>query len=169
VPSAELFRASFGIAPLAVTHYCFIYSRASLFAILHSIHTSALRLTMEAVTQDEQVSRSPQQERTNTNGTNSGPSQTEDKGPVLLSFPSILRNPGLNSRYAHLAEPKGSSSAPVQPKKAWRRNDNEGKRWVRRRENGASIIHLSTLSLLSNLSKNKTKNSSQLVSRITRT
>ncbi|KAI0256393.1 hypothetical protein BJV78DRAFT_1118149 [Lactifluus subvellereus] len=61
----------------------------------------------------------------------------EDKGPVPLSFPSILRNPGLATRYAHLVEPTRSPSAPspVQSKKIWRRNDNEGKRWVRRREN----------------------------------
>lgn len=45
-----------------------------------------------------------------------------------MSFPSILRNSGLTSHYAHLVDP-------VQPKKVWRRNDNEGKRWVRRREN----------------------------------
>ncbi|KAH9062471.1 hypothetical protein EDB87DRAFT_1712526 [Lactarius vividus] len=42
----------------------------------------------------------------------------EDTGPVPLSFPSD---------YRHLF--------PVQAKKVWRRNDNEGKRWVRRREN----------------------------------
>ncbi|KAH9994346.1 hypothetical protein BJV74DRAFT_725416, partial [Russula compacta] len=55
--------------------------------------------------------------------------------PVQLSFPSILRNPQSTSRYAHLVEKTGPPSALVQPKKAWRRNDNEGKRWVRRREN----------------------------------
>ncbi|KAI9455441.1 hypothetical protein BJY52DRAFT_1121937 [Lactarius psammicola] len=60
----------------------------------------------------------------------------EDTGPVPLSFPSILRNPALTSRYAHLVETTGlSAPAPVQVKKVWRRNDNEGKRWVRRREN----------------------------------
>jgi len=49
-----------------------------------------------------------------------------------MSFPSILRNSGLTSHYVHLVDP-------VQPKKVWRRDDNEGKRWVRRRENGASL------------------------------
>ncbi|KAI9437898.1 hypothetical protein F5148DRAFT_1353944, partial [Russula earlei] len=64
------------------------------------------------------------------------PSQTtEDKGPLPFSFPSVLRNPGLTSRHAHLVEPTESWSAPFQPKKVWRRDDNEGKRWVRRREN----------------------------------
>src|SRR5712671_1657574 len=79
------------------------------------------------------------QERENLSA-NSVPPQSpkEDKGPVPLSFPSILRNPGLASRYAHLVEPTDPTSALVQPKKAWRRDDNEGKRWVRRRENGTS-------------------------------
>lgn len=64
----------------------------------------------------------------------------QDKGPVPLSFPSILRYPGLTTRYAHLVESTRSPSAPspIQSKKVWRRNDNEGKRWVRRRENGES-------------------------------
>ncbi|KAH9027729.1 hypothetical protein EDB85DRAFT_1974219 [Lactarius pseudohatsudake] len=57
----------------------------------------------------------------------------EDTGPVPLSFPSVLRHPGLTSRFAHLVGPP--TPAPVQAKKVWRRNDNEGKRWVRRREN----------------------------------
>jgi hypothetical protein len=63
----------------------------------------------------------------------------EDQGPVPLSFPSILRNPGLTSRFAHLVEPTQlpPDLSLVQSKKVWRRNDNEGKRWVRRRENGA--------------------------------
>lgn len=60
----------------------------------------------------------------------------ENTGPVPLSFPSILRHRGLTSRYAHLVESTGPPvPAPAQAKKVWRRNDNEGKRWVRRREN----------------------------------
>ena len=62
----------------------------------------------------------------------------EDTGPVPLSFPSILRHPGLTSCYAHLINPTGPPAPPAQAKKVWRRNDNEGKRWVRRRENGTS-------------------------------
>ena len=63
----------------------------------------------------------------------------EDTGPVPLSFPSILRHPGLTSRYAHLVNSTGPLVPPPgQTKKVWRRNDNEGKRWVRRRENGTS-------------------------------
>ncbi|KAI0302740.1 hypothetical protein BC826DRAFT_986029 [Russula brevipes] len=69
-------------------------------------------------------------------GANPVPSPSkEDKGPVSLSFPSILRNPGLTGHYARLAEPTRFLSAPAQPKNVLRRNDNEGKRWVRRREN----------------------------------
>jgi hypothetical protein len=67
------------------------------------------------------------------------PESLQDTGPVPLSFPSILRNPRLTSRYAYLVESTGPPApAPVQAKKVWRRNDNEGKRWVRRWENGAS-------------------------------
>jgi hypothetical protein len=63
----------------------------------------------------------------------------ENTGPVPLSFPSILRHRGLTSRYAHLVDSTGPPApAPTQAKKVWRRNDNEGKRWVRRRENGTS-------------------------------
>ncbi|KAI0268879.1 hypothetical protein BC834DRAFT_1026134 [Gloeopeniophorella convolvens] len=61
--------------------------------------------------------------------------QPADNGPIPLSFPSILRNPGLNSRYSYLRESTRPASAPAQPKKVRRRDDNEGKRWVQRREN----------------------------------
>lgn len=99
---------------------------------------------MEAVTQERPISHSSP--TANANNTDSVPSlSTEDKGPVALSFPSILRNPGLTSRYAHLVQPTGPPSAPIQPKKVWRRNDNEGKRWVRRLENGASLFQQCTL------------------------
>lgn len=58
-------------------------------------------------------------------------------GPVPLSFPSILRNPKLADRYAYLRKSDGD----VSPAKAARRktkSDNEGRRWVRRKENGLS-------------------------------
>ena len=99
---------------------------------------------MEAIAQDIPVSHSASQERANPNALS--PS-TEDKGPVPMSFPSILRNSGLTRRYAHLVEPTGSPIVPVQPKNVWRRDDNEGKRWVRRRENGASHFTVHALSL----------------------
>ncbi|KAJ7593871.1 hypothetical protein C8J56DRAFT_776916 [Mycena floridula] len=52
--------------------------------------------------------------------------------PVPLSFPSLIRNPGLADRFAHLAESPKSNYAP--PKRN-RRDDKEGKRWVKRKEN----------------------------------
>lgn len=59
----------------------------------------------------------------------------EDTGPVPLSYPSILRHPGFTSRYAHFVGTIGPPlPAPAQVKKVWRRNDNEEKRWVRRRK-----------------------------------
>lgn len=61
--------------------------------------------------------------------------------PVPLSFPAILRNPGLSDRYAHL-QPRTketlSSSAVKVPSKKRLRDGNEGKRWIRRKENGMS-------------------------------
>ena len=51
-----------------------------------------------------------------------------DVEPVPLSFPAILRNPKL----AHLHQ-----DPPAQRKVKQDRPEPEGKRWVRRRENGA--------------------------------
>ncbi|KXN90876.1 hypothetical protein AN958_03530 [Leucoagaricus sp. SymC.cos] len=57
----------------------------------------------------------------------------------VLSFPAILRNPGLKDRYAHLYG--GASINRDQPVseqacvKKVRRDQNEGKRWVRRKDN----------------------------------
>ncbi|KAJ7132805.1 hypothetical protein C8R43DRAFT_1133368 [Mycena crocata] len=57
--------------------------------------------------------------------------------PVPLSFPSILRNPGIASRYAYLADSTREDAETIVPKKhkTSRRDDNEGKRWIRRKEN----------------------------------
>ena len=95
---------------------------------------------MEAVSQYQLVSHSQPQQSADPIANPVPSPSTENGGPVPLSFPSILRNPGLTSRYAHLVEKKGPPPAPVQPKKAWRRYDNEGKRWVRRRENGTFYL-----------------------------
>ena len=86
-----------------------------------------------------EVSHSPPQERVNPSSISvlSPSTDSKDKGTVPMSFPSILRNSGLPSRYAHLVE-----TVKPNPNKVWRRNDNEGKRWVRRRENGASHLIL---------------------------
>jgi hypothetical protein len=55
-----------------------------------------------------------------------------DAGPVPLSFPAILRNPRLGDRFAHEDPPQS-----LQRRARKDRPEPEGKRWVRRRENGA--------------------------------
>ncbi len=68
-------------------------------------------------------------------------SMNQDQGPVPLSFPSILRNRGLTDRFAHLhaSKPSPPTSLSTHPsKKARRRDDNDGKRWIKRKENGLS-------------------------------
>lgn len=57
-----------------------------------------------------------------------------DDSPVPLSFPAILRNPKLADRYAHLRERSGTAPPKSSISKA-RRDEHEGKRWIRRREN----------------------------------
>ncbi|THU95368.1 hypothetical protein K435DRAFT_755853 [Dendrothele bispora CBS 962.96] len=59
--------------------------------------------------------------------------------PIPLSFPAILRNPGVPSRYAHLQELKTKANAPSQKTRKSRVNDNEGRRWVRRKENAQFV------------------------------
>lgn len=63
--------------------------------------------------------------------------QAPDDSPIPLSFPAILRNPKLADRYAHLHERSGAAPPKASISKA-RRDEHEGKRWIRRRENGAS-------------------------------
>ena len=67
-----------------------------------------------------------------------------DTSLPLLSFPAILRNPGITSRYAHLhdSESQGDTYRPHPTHKSInknRRDQNEGKRWVRRKDNGQFI------------------------------
>lgn len=69
------------------------------------------------------------------------PSPPAQEAPVL-SFPAILRNPGLKSRYAHLTdetEPLKRSKTPKSSSASIRKNrkENDGKRWVRRKDNGS--------------------------------
>jgi hypothetical protein len=66
---------------------------------------------------------------------------TADSGIPVLSFPAILRNPGLNHRFAHLHGGTATGSGhKLQTVKATikknHRDQNEGKRWVRRKDNG---------------------------------
>lgn len=60
--------------------------------------------------------------------------QVPDNVPVPLSFPAILRNPKLTDRYAHLRERPAAVPPKTSISKA-RRDEHEGKRWIRRREN----------------------------------
>ncbi|KAH9484991.1 hypothetical protein JR316_0001895 [Psilocybe cubensis] len=62
----------------------------------------------------------------------------------VLSFPAILRNPGLSNRFAHLHGPsvtgnnaKQQANSRVSVKKT--RRENEGKRWVRRKDNSRFV------------------------------
>ena len=70
----------------------------------------------------------------------------EEESPVPLSFPAILRNPGVSDRYAHLRPAKArtldAAGAPKINSKKGRRHDNEGKRWIRRKENGSPLVIL---------------------------
>lgn len=54
-----------------------------------------------------------------------------------MSFPSILRNPGISDRFAHLRAEIPSAQAGGASAAARRRtrDDKEGKRWIRRKEN----------------------------------
>jgi len=66
-------------------------------------------------------------------------------GPVPMSFPAILRAPKLTDRFAHLrlATESGelASDATKLMAKKDKREDREGKRWVRRKENGRFCWH----------------------------
>lgn len=64
-----------------------------------------------------------------------------DSSVPVLSFPAILRNSGLTSRFAHLHEipfsNKTSQQSTTQGRKSIR-EQNEGKRWIRRKDNGSN-------------------------------
>lgn len=64
-----------------------------------------------------------------------------DGGTIPLSFPSILRNPGISDRFGYLSSVKPNNTVPIVAKRN-RRDDKEGKRWIRRQENGQSSILL---------------------------
>ena len=55
----------------------------------------------------------------------------------LMTFPAILRNPGLNNRLAHLQVADNEQSSHNR-KSTGPTRDKEGKRRIRRRENGSS-------------------------------
>ncbi|KAJ7188330.1 hypothetical protein C8R46DRAFT_1023721 [Mycena filopes] len=59
---------------------------------------------------------------------------SDDSAPLPLSFPSILRNPGI-ARFAYLSAEAAQSKPTVPKKHKILRTDNEGRRWTRRRDN----------------------------------
>jgi hypothetical protein len=64
--------------------------------------------------------------------------QAPDDSPVPLSFPAILRNTRLVDRYAHLRDRSEAAPPKTSISKA-RRDEHEGKRWIRRRENAKFV------------------------------
>lgn len=56
--------------------------------------------------------------------------------PVPLSFPAVLRNSKLGDRFAHLKEGLSQRGPQITSKSKRIRTEQEGKRWVRRRDNG---------------------------------
>lgn len=71
------------------------------------------------------------------NETNSTTAPTD---PIAMSFPAVLRGPG-GDRFAHLRADRLGNSPPTVPKKN-RRDEKEGKRWIRRKENGMVYVEL---------------------------
>jgi hypothetical protein len=62
------------------------------------------------------------------------PAPTAD-GPIAMSFPGMLRNPGVSRFLAErVVADKASAMFPAARKKS-RRDEKEGKRWIRRDEN----------------------------------
>ncbi|KAI0769729.1 hypothetical protein BD413DRAFT_604842 [Trametes elegans] len=55
-----------------------------------------------------------------------------------MSFPAFLRNPGLSDRFAHLRVPT-EKAAPSLSARRNKRDEKEGKRWVRRKENARFV------------------------------
>ncbi|KAI9060297.1 hypothetical protein FKP32DRAFT_1633323 [Trametes sanguinea] len=57
-----------------------------------------------------------------------------------MSFPAILRNPGLSDRFAHLrVSVSVDRTAPSVSARRNKRDEKEGKRWVRRKENARFV------------------------------
>jgi len=65
-------------------------------------------------------------------------SHTSQDQPLPLSFPAILRNSSITTRFAHLHSSNKDEldTPPPTVVKKTKRGENEGKRWVRRKENG---------------------------------
>lgn len=57
--------------------------------------------------------------------------------PIPLSFPALLRNPGITNRYGQLKPERSHVAFTV---RRLRRDENEGKRWLRRKDNSESLL-----------------------------
>lgn len=67
-----------------------------------------------------------------------------------MSFPALLRTPGLSDRFAHLRIRPTEKAAPTaSAARRNKRDDKEGKRWVRRKENGVFAHSTTPLSVCS--------------------
>ena len=68
-----------------------------------------------------------------------GEQPAANPGPTPMSFPAILRAPKLADRFAHLrlasVSDESTSDAVSLVVKKNKREDREGKRWIRRKEN----------------------------------
>ncbi|KAI0675209.1 hypothetical protein C8Q78DRAFT_1183456 [Trametes maxima] len=65
--------------------------------------------------------------------------EARDSGPLPMSFPAILRTPGLSDRFAHLRVPSAKSVTSAAARRSSKRDEKEGKRWVRRKENARFV------------------------------
>ena len=59
--------------------------------------------------------------------------------PIPMSFPAVLRVPGIGKQLTHVYDDvPGANASILRQKRSNRREDKEGKRWIRRKENGMS-------------------------------
>lgn len=65
------------------------------------------------------------------------PKPTAQAIPVPMSFPAILRNPGV-AKFVQRQVNERASASGAAPKKG-RRDERGGKRWIRRDENGTCL------------------------------
>jgi hypothetical protein len=64
--------------------------------------------------------------------------------PVPMSFPAALRNPKLPGRLSQIREESLRSEIAVRVKRKTR-DDKDGKRWIRRQENGTHLVFTNVL------------------------
>ncbi|KAI0339792.1 hypothetical protein BDW22DRAFT_1421976 [Trametopsis cervina] len=69
------------------------------------------------------------------------PTSAASNVPIPMSFPAVLRGPGIGHRFAHLRnEIRDTEVAAARPKRiSSRRDEKEGKRWIRRMDNARFV------------------------------